>query len=105
MSKLVESTKQEIEKMEFRKPASNSGLSLDHGTFEEWLNEHVMSVHVKKPGSENWLNSIVRLSDYIVNPVIEKKNSLILQELANSYLPQLEMNPGWFKELEEKLAK
>ena len=48
------------------------------------------SVHIEQPGSKEWINSFVCMADYLANPAIEKKNSLILDELTGSYLPELQ---------------
>jgi len=52
----------------------------------------VKSVHIEQPGSKEWINSFVGMADYLANPGIEKKNSLILDELTGNYLPELQKN-------------
>ena len=41
----------------------------------------------------------MRIADYLANPAIVKKNFLILDELTGTYLPVLEKNPDWLKEI------
>ena len=39
-------------------------------------------MHVKKPGSELFLNSIVQMVDYMADPSIEYKHMRIMEELT-----------------------
>ena len=39
------------------------------------------------------------MTDYMVNPAIKKKNFIVLDFLANTYIPQLEANPDHLKEI------
>lgn len=39
------------------------------------------------------------MTEYMVNPAIKKKNSIVLDFLANTYLPQLESNPDHLVEI------
>jgi len=50
-------------------------------------------------GSWGWKNLFVQITDYIANTAIGKKNFLILEELTDKYLPALEKNKNWLKEI------
>ena len=57
-------------------------LSLDATTFDEWLASHIMCDKVAGKGKDSYLNSLVQMTDYIINPSIPKKNSFIIEELT-----------------------
>ena len=39
------------------------------------------------------------MTEYMVNPAIKKKNFIVLDFLANTYIPQLEANPDHLTEI------
>jgi len=50
-----------------------------------------------------WLDFFVALLDYLANPALEKKNYLILNELATVYIPDLERRKSCFELLTRRL--
>jgi len=50
-----------------------------------------------------WLDFFVSLLDYLANPALDKKNYLILKELASVYIPDLESRKSCFEHLTRRL--
>ena len=72
---------------------------MEHSTLDKWLLQNVKGVYIDKPGSETFLNNFVSLADYLVNPSVNKKNFLIVNEMCENYIPHLENAPDWLKKL------
>ena len=64
-------------------------MGLDTNKFEDWIADHIMSDMISGKGGDSYLNSFVQITDYICNPGIKKKNSLILEEFSANYLISL----------------
>ena len=49
------------------------------------------------------MNAFVRITDYMANTRIVKKNSILLEVLADNYLPELEKNQSHFRDILAKI--
>ena len=67
-------------------------LSFDYETYDQWLVDHTQSSFIEGTESKQWLQSIVKNIDYLVNPHITKYNFSILENLLQTYLPCLNNN-------------
>ena len=90
--------------MERQPEKSTHDLRFNYSTLNEWLARHVQSEHIERRGSALWLNTFVQLLDYVANPLIEKKNSLLLNELLNQ-VKALEENTQWLEEVKSRIKK
>ena len=90
--------------MEYKPEKSTHDLSFNYSTLNAWLTRHVQSEHIERRGSALWLNTFVKLLDYVANPLIEKKNSLLLNELLNQ-VKALEENTQWLEEVKSRINK
>jgi len=63
---------------------------MDSPNFDDWLATNVMSNMVGK-GQTGYLNQVVQMADYIANPAILKKNSLMLEEFVDNHLWYLQL--------------
>ena len=59
---VIKQTEKEIAAIENQRVASSSAelrLIFEYEKFDDWLQEHVKSVHLEGPGSEQWQNTFV----------------------------------------------
>ena len=49
------------------------------------------------------MNAFVRITDYMANTQILKKNKILLEVLADNYLPELEKNQSHFGDILVKI--
>ena len=98
-------TIREIEVIKFKRPPSTYKLGLECVNLDEWLFEHVKGVHLEEAGGDQWMNTFVAIFDYLANPSVKKWNSKILEELINTYLPQLEKNQKWLESIQKRFQK
>ena len=90
LNRLIKETKKEMVTMQFTKPKSEHYLGMDSPNFDDWLATNVMSNMVGK-GQTGYLNQVVQMADYIANPAILKKNSLMLEEFVDNHLWYLQL--------------
>ena len=67
--------------------------------------EHVKSVNIEEPGSDHWTNTFVAMVDYLANPAIPRKNSLILNEFTGFYMNLIKENPEWLEAIQGKIEQ
>ena len=86
-----------------QRPESTKSLGFEYQTIDHWLVDHVKSVNIEEPGSEHWKNTFVTMVDYLANPAIPTKNSLLLDELTGFYMNLLKENPMWLESIIGKI--
>jgi len=57
------------------------------------------SVHADQKGSQEWINCMVEMTAYLVNPSIGEKHETLCDELTSNYLPALATNQEWFQDV------
>lgn len=97
LRKLILQTKSEIKVIEesnsIKTQKSFRNLTFDFKVFDDWLVYNLKNMNIDGPGSGYWLNSFVRITDYLATSNDEKINALVITELLDHYIPYIETNP------------
>ena len=87
--------------MQLERSPSEKQCDFKFKTFDLWLVDHVNAFHVDDPYSNEWKYFFVTMTDYICNPAILKKNQIVLDILAKTYLPELDVHPEILDDLKK----
>ena len=85
---MIKGTNKEISQIKFERPKSSSNLGFEFYNFDQYLLKHIKSTHATDEDCSNeWKCFFVGMTEYMVNPAVKKKNFIVLDFLANTYIP------------------
>ena len=70
-------------------PLSCTDLVFQYRIFDDWFKQYIGVSYILDSTSHQWLNFFVQNIEYLANPNIKKKNSMIIHYLMKVLLPEL----------------
>ena len=101
----IDKAKKEMECVEYTRIETEQFLGHDEQKLEDWIASHVMNTKVVGSGTEAYWNAFVQMMDYIANPGIIKKSSLLLNEFMSNHLQYLQENEGRITYIKKRVDK
>lgn len=106
MKNLIKETEKDIALMKYEHPESTEHTHHSEKTLEDWMAAHVMSNVIVGRNSEAYWNDFIRMLDYLANPSIIKKNSILIDNFLQIQLQYfLDSGLGRLEHLKKKISK
>jgi len=107
---VIDCTKEDIAKLELAGPGgAGAPTALEQDTVGDWLESSIHGQRVGHVQPQRW-DMVARLTEYLVNPGIKKKNIVLVNELIEDIMPALERGTtggdsgGLVKDIQTKAA-